>query len=71
MGPSNHDSYGNPVSEQDDRIPRAWPQNRMSPVEHTLRSTQDAYPADLARFVLERWDEDRAGALPDQGRWRP
>jgi hypothetical protein len=39
----------------------------MSPVEDTLRSTQDAYPADLARFVRERWDEDRAGALPDQG----
>ena len=38
----------------------------MSPVEDTLRSTQDAYPADLARFVRERWDEDRAGALPDQ-----
>src|ERR687890_369795 len=43
------------------------PENRMSPVEDTLRSTHDAYPADLARFVRERWDEDRAGALPDQG----
>jgi hypothetical protein len=42
------------------------PENRMSPVEDTLRSTQDAYPADLARFVRERWDEDRAGTLPDQ-----
>ena len=38
----------------------------MSPVEDTLRSTRDAYPADLARFVRERWDEDRAGALPDR-----
>ena len=39
----------------------------MSPVEDTLRSTQDAYPADLARFVRERWDEDSAGTLPGQG----
>jgi len=39
----------------------------MRPVEDTLRSTQDAYPADLARFIRERWDEGRAGALPDQG----
>jgi hypothetical protein len=39
----------------------------MSPVEDTLRSTQDAYPSDLARFVRERWNEDRAGTLPDQG----
>ncbi|HET6658488.1 MAG TPA: hypothetical protein VFH16_01080, partial [Rubrobacter sp.] len=39
----------------------------MSPVEDTLRSTQDSYPADLARFVRERWDEDSAGTLPDQG----
>jgi hypothetical protein len=38
----------------------------MSSVEDTRRTTQDAYPADLARFVRERWDEDRAGALPDQ-----
>ncbi len=38
----------------------------MSPVEDTLRSTQDAYPADLGRFIHERWYEDRAGALPDQ-----
>ena len=38
----------------------------MSPVEDTQRSTQDVYPADLARFVRERWDEDRAGTLPDQ-----
>jgi hypothetical protein len=38
----------------------------MSPVEDTLRGPQDAYPADLARFVRERWDEDRAGTLPDQ-----
>ena len=39
----------------------------MSPVEDTLRSTQDDYPADLARFVRERWDEDSAGTLPGQG----
>ena len=38
----------------------------MSQVEDPLRSTQDAYPADLARFVRERWDEDRVGTLPDQ-----
>src|ERR671910_944003 len=43
------------------------PENRMSPVEDTLRSTRDAYPAELARFVRERWDEDRAGTLPGQG----
>jgi DisA bacterial checkpoint controller nucleotide-binding len=35
-------------------------------VEHT-RTTHDAYPADLARFVCERWDEERAGPLPDEG----
>ena len=39
----------------------------MSAVEDTLEKTRDAYPADLARFVRERWDEERAGALPDQG----
>jgi DisA bacterial checkpoint controller nucleotide-binding len=39
----------------------------MSQVEDTHSTTQDAYPADLARFLHERWDEDRAGALPDQG----
>jgi len=27
---------------------------------------QDAYPEDLARFIRERWDEYRAGALPEQ-----
>src|SRR5687768_453315 len=43
------------------------PENRMSQVEDTHSTTQDAYPADLARFLHERWDEDRAGALPDQG----
>jgi hypothetical protein len=36
-------------------------------VEDTRSTTQDAYPADLARFVRERWDEDRAGPLPDRG----
>jgi sensor domain DACNV-containing protein len=36
----------------------------MGAVEHT-RTTHDAYPADLALFVRERWDEDRAGTLPD------
>ena len=39
---SNHDSYGSPVSEQDDRMPLRRQANRMSPVEDTLRSTQDA-----------------------------
>jgi DisA bacterial checkpoint controller nucleotide-binding len=39
----------------------------MSQVEDTHSTTQDAYPANLARFLHERWDEDRAGALPDQG----
>jgi hypothetical protein len=39
----------------------------MSSVEDTRRTTHDAYPADLARLVRERWDEDRVGALPDQG----
>ena len=39
----------------------------MSSVEDTRRTTQDAYPTDLARFIRERWDEDRAGPLPDQG----
>ena len=29
------------------------------------RTTPDAYPADLAHFVRERWDEERAGPLPD------
>jgi hypothetical protein len=38
----------------------------MSSEEDIRRTTQDAYPADLARFVRERWDEDRAGVLPDQ-----
>jgi DisA bacterial checkpoint controller nucleotide-binding len=38
----------------------------MSSMEDTRRTTQDAYPADLARFIRERWDENRAGALPDQ-----
>jgi len=36
-------------------------------MEDTRSTTRDAYPADLARLVRERWDEDRAGALPDQG----
>jgi hypothetical protein len=35
----------------------------MSPVEDTLRGTQDAYPADLARFVRERWDEQEQKKL--------
>ena len=39
----------------------------MGAVEHTRRATHDAYPADLARFVCERWDEERAGPLPDEG----
>jgi DisA bacterial checkpoint controller nucleotide-binding len=39
----------------------------MGTVEHTRRATQDAYPADLARFVCGAWDEERAGPLPDEG----
>ncbi len=38
----------------------------MDAVEHTRRAAQDAYPADLARFVCEAWDEERAGPLPDE-----
>src|SRR5215217_686639 len=41
--------------------------NRMGAVEHTRRATQDAYPADLAHVVCERWDEERNGPLPDEG----
>ena len=37
----------------------------MGSVEDTRRSTQDAYPADLALFVRERWDEGKGGPLPD------
>jgi len=37
----------------------------MGAVEDTRRTIRNAYPADLARFIRERWDEDRAGALPD------
>jgi hypothetical protein len=37
----------------------------MGVVEDTRSTTRDAYPADLARFVRERWDEVRAGPLPD------
>jgi hypothetical protein len=39
----------------------------MDAVEHTRRAAQDAYPANLARVVCERWDEARAGPLPDEG----
>ena len=37
----------------------------MGSVEDTRRTTQDAYPADLARFIRERWDEGEFGPLPD------
>jgi hypothetical protein len=37
----------------------------MGAVEDTRITTPDAYPADLAHFVRERWDEERAGPLPD------
>jgi hypothetical protein len=37
----------------------------MGSVEVTQRTTQDAYPADLARFIRERWDEGEFGPLPD------
>jgi DisA bacterial checkpoint controller nucleotide-binding len=39
----------------------------MGTVEDTRSTTQDAYPADLARFVCEAWDEERAGPLPEEG----
>jgi hypothetical protein len=39
----------------------------MSSVEDTRRTIQDAYPADLAHFIRERWNEDRAAPLPEQG----
>ena len=39
----------------------------MGIVEDTQRTTQDAYPADLAHFVRERWDEEMAGPLPELG----
>jgi DisA bacterial checkpoint controller nucleotide-binding len=37
----------------------------MGAVEGTKRTTRDAYPADLALFVRGRWDEGRAGPLPE------
>ena len=36
----------------------------MGTVEDTQRTTQDAYPADLAHFLRERWDEEIAGPPP-------
>ena len=39
----------------------------MGVVENTSRAVQDAYPADLARFVCGVWDEKRAGPLPEEG----
>ncbi len=39
----------------------------MGTVEDTQRTTRDAYPADLANFVRERWDEERDGPLPELG----
>src|SRR5919112_3280744 len=39
----------------------------MGVVENTSRAIQDAYPADLARFVCGVWDEERAGPLPAEG----
>jgi hypothetical protein len=39
----------------------------MGTVEDTQRTTRDAYPADLAEFVRERWDEEMAGPLPELG----
>src|ERR687897_35748 len=43
------------------------PGNRMGTVENTRKVVRDAYPADLARFVWEVWDEERAGPLPGEG----
>jgi hypothetical protein len=39
----------------------------MCAVEDTWRTTRHAYPADLALFLRERWDEERAGPLPGPG----
>jgi hypothetical protein len=39
----------------------------MSSMEDTKRIMHDAYPADLAPFIRERWDEGTAGPLPEQG----
>ena len=39
----------------------------MGAVEDTRKSTRDAYPADLSRFVCGAWDEERGGPLPDEG----
>jgi Probable sensor domain DACNV len=36
-------------------------------MEDTKRITHDVYPANLARFIRERWDEDGLGQLPEQG----
>src|SRR5919112_170590 len=40
----------------------------MGVVKNTSRAVQDAYPADLARFVCGVWDEERAGPLPEEER---
>ena len=39
----------------------------MGAMEQTRKSTPDAYPADLARFVCGAWDEERSGPLPEEG----
>jgi len=39
----------------------------MGAMEQTRKSTRDAYPADLARFVCGAWDEERSGPLPEEG----
>jgi hypothetical protein len=39
----------------------------MGAVEDIRKTTRDAYPADLARFVCGAWDEKRAGPLPEEG----
>jgi Probable sensor domain DACNV len=39
----------------------------MGAMDNTRRIVQDAYPADLARFVCGVWDEERDGPLPDEG----
>ena len=38
----------------------------MSAVQNIRRTGQDAYPADLARFLCGVWDEERAGPLPEE-----
>ncbi|HEX5847917.1 MAG TPA: hypothetical protein VFY59_01875 [Rubrobacter sp.] len=37
-------------------------------MQNIRRTGQDAYPADLARFLCGVWDEERAGPLPEESK---